>query len=412
MFLILGFASLTFAQSTITIGESSILSAGDNGNGDLLVAQQTVLNQPATLQSFSFYVTRARGQLRLGLYDASGPGGGPGAKKAETAAFTPAVGWNTRSVSTPVPLPAGTYWLAYFPSRNALAFRKVLTGSARYYSRSFGPMPPTFSTSPTAETVHWSLYATLTSTAGAPTISLSADPASVVAGGTSTLAWTSTNATSCSASNVGAEGSSWNGPKPTSGSEVRGPLTATATYSLTCSGTGGTASKSVLIAVTATTPSSPAPTVTLTVTPSTITLGQATTLGWSSTNATSCTASGGWSGLQALLGELIVLTSSTTTYTLTCTGLGGSATASATVTVNGGPVPLTLTWEDNAAGAALFKIERKTGTGTYGQIATTVAGAVTYVDPTPVKGNTYCYRVRAWNDGGDSGYSNEACRTP
>jgi hypothetical protein len=58
------------------------------------------------------------------------------------------------------------------------------------------------------------------------------------------------------------------------------------------------------------------------------------TLTWSSTNASSCTASGGnWTGSKAAGGgtEVIIL-SATTTYTLTCTGTGGVKAQSVTVT--------------------------------------------------------------------------------
>ena len=484
------------SAETITMGETEVLDEYDGGNRDLLLAQRATITQSATLESLSFYVTEAWGQLRLGVYDASGPGGGPGLKIAETDAFTAEDGWNTRAVTTPVLLEAGTYWLAYAPSRNRLAFRKELTGSARYYPLTFGPMPTTFSTSPTAEAVHWSLYAILTpsdDTPAPPTVTLSANPSSVSPGGLSTLTWSSTNATDCAASNVGAEGSTWWGAKPTSGSDVRGPLDATATYSLSCTGPGGTASRSVTIAVTTSplltptvvltaipssifagqptalawvstnatscaasgawsgsralvgestvsptstssytltctgiggsaadsvtvtvsgSPPSP-PTLSLTATPSTITAGQSTTLAWSATNATSCTATGGWSGSHPPSGELVVATAATATYTLTCTGAGGSTAKSVTVTVNGGPGRLTLTWDDNADGTAIVKVERKTGSaGAYAQIAATGAGATEYVDTTPVRGTMYCYRVRASNANGDSDYSNEACRTP
>jgi len=120
--------------STITMGEPNILSGDDSGNGNLLLAQQTTLSTTATLQSLSFYVTSAAGNLRLGVYDSSGPGGGPGTKKAETNSFTPTTGWNTANVITPVSLPPGTYWLAYLPSDSNLHFRLDYSGSARYYS--------------------------------------------------------------------------------------------------------------------------------------------------------------------------------------------------------------------------------------------------------------------------------------
>ena len=71
---------------------------------------------------------------------------------------------------------------------------------------------------------------------------------------------------------------------------------------------------------------------------------------------------------------------------------------------------LTLNWVDNSGGIANFIVERKTGTaGTYARIATTGTGITTYADSAVVAGTTYCYRVKASNAFGDSGYSNEAC---
>ena len=154
------------AGPTISMGETSILASSDSNNGSLLVAQQANLTQTATVQSLSFYITSASGKLRLGIFDATGPNGGPGTKKAETAEITPTVGWNKANVIAPVSLPQGIYWLAYLASDNNLAFVKNLSGQARYYTYSYGPMPATFSTSPQSEVVHWSLFATL-STSGA-----------------------------------------------------------------------------------------------------------------------------------------------------------------------------------------------------------------------------------------------------
>jgi hypothetical protein len=67
---------------------------------------------------------------------------------------------------------------------------------------------------------------------------------------------------------------------------------------------------------------------------------------------------------------------------------------------------------DNAGGIANFIVERKTGTtGAYARIATTGIGITIYTDSAVVAGTTYCYRVKASNALGDSGYSNEACKT-
>jgi endoglucanase len=171
-----------------------------------------------------------------------------------------------------------------------------------------------------------SATATLTITAPTPTptVTLAVNPTSINSGASSTLTWSSTNATSCTASG------GWSGAESTSGAQSVSP-TATATYTLNCTGTGGSANASATVTVNAATP---APTVTLTANPVTITAGGSSTLQWSTTNATSCTASGGWNGSEATSGTKSVTPSATTTYTLTCSGAGGSSDASATITVN------------------------------------------------------------------------------
>ncbi len=189
-----GTASVTVtsgSSGSSTFGESAILGTADGNNGNLLVAQQASLAQAGTLQSLSFYVAGAAGQLRLGVYTATGPGGGPGTKVAETAAVTPVVGWNTVSVVTPVGLSAGTYWLAYLPSSNSLQFRHATTGAGRWYAFTFGALPSTFSTSPSSGAYHWSFYGTLDAGGGsppnqAPTIATAAGASPATVTGSST----------------------------------------------------------------------------------------------------------------------------------------------------------------------------------------------------------------------------------
>jgi Cellulase (glycosyl hydrolase family 5)/Putative Ig domain len=77
------------------------------------------------------------------------------------------------------------------------------------------------------------------------------------------------------------------------------------------------------------------PTVSLSASPASISSGSSATLNWSSTNATSCSASGGWSGAMATSGSMSTgALSSSTTYTLTCSGAGGTTPASASTTVS------------------------------------------------------------------------------
>jgi hypothetical protein len=74
-----------------------------------------------------------------------------------------------------------------------------------------------------------------------PTVTLSADPSSVRAGGSSTLTWSTTAATSCVASGQ------WSGSRATSGTQAVGPINVESTYTLTCTGAGGSASRSVTV---------------------------------------------------------------------------------------------------------------------------------------------------------------------
>jgi PKD repeat protein len=168
----------------------------------------------------------------------------------------------------------------------------------------------------------------------APTVTLTATPNSVTLGQSSTLSWSSTNTTSCTASGA------WNGSEALSGGVVETPTVAGAqTFTLTCTGAGGSATATATL--TALAPVIPAPTVALTANPGSITVGQSATLTWTSTNATSCSASNGWSGTEALTGTQAVTPAATgtTLYTLTCSGGGGSASASAPLVVSAAPAP-------------------------------------------------------------------------
>ncbi len=163
---------------------------------------------------------------------------------------------------------------------------------------------------------------TLVDPTAPPTVSLQASPSSVAIGSSAQLSWSSTNASSCTASG------GWSGAKGTSGTASSANLFANATFTLTCTGTGGTASDSKSVNVI------PAPTVSLTASPSSIASGSATQLSWSSTNATSCTASGSWSGTKATSGTAASgKMSSNATFTLSMHGSGGTASDSKSVTI-------------------------------------------------------------------------------
>ncbi len=76
------------------------------------------------------------------------------------------------------------------------------------------------------------------------------------------------------------------------------------------------------------------------------------------------------------------------------------------------PDQIVISWTDNSTNETGFKIERKTGAGgTYSQIATVGVNVTTYANTGLTENTTYYYRVKAFNAGGDSSYSNEVSAT-
>jgi hypothetical protein len=86
------------------------------------------------------------------------------------------------------------------------------------------------------------------------------------------------------------------------------------------------------------------PTVSLSSSSSSGRVGDVFTLTWSSRNATSCSASGGWSGSKGLSGteNITVTTSGSKTYTLNCSGSGGTGSANASIEVRKAIIPIDL----------------------------------------------------------------------
>lgn len=77
-----------------------------------------------------------------------------------------------------------------------------------------------------------------------------------------------------------------------------------------------------------------APVISMVAVPASIVPGQTSSIIWATSNATSCTASSGWSGSKPLSGIEIVAPAITSTYLLTCTGAGGSTATPVTITVS------------------------------------------------------------------------------
>ncbi len=313
----------TPALAQAIIGETTVLTQPDNGNANLLLTQNATLTKQAVLNSISFYVTNASGNVRLGVYDATGPSGGPGTLKAQTASFAAVKGWNTKLTTTQPTLNPGTYWLAFLPSSNGLSFVKgqgygsivnsagtwtfggvtgpsgnqiflngsfstgygnlllsynnqtyTLTNNAgwwqwngsvwvqisgdprsgtnggttitntpmtiEYQSFAFGSLPTTFPASPIPDSSHWSLYASLTPTAVAGSITGESLSGTSTPGGASAPATIGTVAvTMSSGSFTGTLSLSDNTNFQLSGStlQTKIPLTVGSTYPLTVTAT-------------------------------------------------------------------------------------------------------------------------------------------------------------------------------
>ena len=185
---------------------------------------------------------------------------------------------------------------------------------------------------------------TITTRSAPPELSFTAAASSVPSGSATTLTWSAQNADSCVASG------SWTGSRATSGSVSTGALSSDATFTLSCTGEGGSVSDSVTVTVQAVPPE-----LTFSSADSSVASGSATTLTWSAQNADSCVASGSWTGSRATSGSVSTgALSSDATFTLSCTGEGGSVSDSVTVTVQAVPPELTFASADSsvASGSA------------------------------------------------------------
>ncbi len=245
-----------------------------------------------------------------------------------------------------------------------------------------------------------------------PTLSLAAT--SILVGTSTTLNWSSVYATSCTASG------GWTGTQATSGSVPLTPSAAgTTTYTLTCTNAFGTsATSSVVLTVTSGAPVPAAPT--LTSTSYSVEVGKSATLTWSSVNATSCTASGSWSGQLMTAGSAVITPTviGPATFTLACSNAGGSSTpvsvtltatpelaapAAPTLTLSQTSVPastsVSITWSSvNATGCTA---SGNSATETLGSWSGPLTPSGSYTQ-TPTATGTYTYTLVCQNAAGAS----------
>jgi Putative peptidoglycan binding domain len=176
-----------------------------------------------------------------------------------------------------------------------------------------------------------------------PLLSLTASAPRVASGAAVTLVWSAAGASTCSGSGMVVT--------TTSGSVTVNPLVTT-TYGVNCSGTGGTVSRTVTVEVgtstggviatstgTTTPPKPPVVSdsthakVTLVARPSTVKVGERTTLTWTSSGARSCEFGGFTPPTVTTSGSFTVTPLITTTYSVVCTSSSSSAAVRAEVAV-------------------------------------------------------------------------------
>ena len=245
-----------------------------------------------------------------------------------------------------------------------------------------------------------------------PSVTLSASPSSLPYNGSTTLSWDSTNSSGCTASG------DWSGNKATSGSQTIAAITKDSSFNLSCNGPGGDASDSVSITVAA----APLPTLSFSANPGTVAQNGLTTLEWSSTDVTSCTASGDWTGNKSATGsETVSVATVDRQYTLSCNGAGGDVndTVNVAVVLNNSGTAL-LSWippTENTDGSSLtdlagYKIRYGTSSGSYSHIITiNNPGITSYLVENLASADWY-FVVTSFNSTGkESNYSGEVSKT-
>lgn len=239
-----------------------------------------------------------------------------------------------------------------------------------------------------------------------PSLSFSAASTAVAEGGSTTLSWTASRASSCDASG------GWSGSRAVSGSEQVGPIDSDTVFRLNCSGAGGAVTREVRVTV----GGDAGPAITLRAQPEQVPENGASTLDWTVANATRCQASGGWSGERPTSGSFGTgQLTQTTSYSLSCEGPDGNALASVTVEV----LDKVLRWRaptQNVDGSPLtdlagFVVYWGSQSRSYGS-----SFAINDPDATrweaDIAPGTYYFALTAVDgDGNESGYSNEVRKT-
>ena len=163
----------------------------------------------------------------------------------------------------------------------------------------------------------------------APTVTITAKPASIASGSSPTLIVSATNATQVTI--TGTDGSGYS--LPAGGGTLTVSPAATTTYTAVAAGAGGKTSSTTTVTVVP----PAAATVAIVANPAAIISGNSSTLTVTATNATQVKVTGTDGSAYTLQldgGTQTVSPTATTTYTTVATGAGGNASATATIKVS------------------------------------------------------------------------------
>jgi uncharacterized protein (DUF1800 family) len=170
-----------------------------------------------------------------------------------------------------------------------------------------------------------------------PRVTLAVADSIVATGASTTITWSSDNATECRAS-----GSPFTGVKPADGEEVLAKLTrGQKRFKLTCKGAGGSAVAEAKLSVTST------PTIAaFGFEKSVLPLGSTAVLSWQALNASRCQASGTWSGARDTSGRVSYTATTSGRYEFTIECQGTREVVKKTITVAVPHVPLPTSYQN------------------------------------------------------------------
>ncbi len=249
----------------------------------------------------------------------------------------------------------------------------------------------------------------------APTLDFSSSATQVRQGESVALSWYAQNADRCTASG------DWQGVKATEGLETSAGLQNDSVFALECSGPGGWVRQSITVLVPP--PQPVLPSLSLSVSQPGVAYGGSVTLSWSSSNADSCTASGGWGGRKSLSGsERISGLTTDARFTLECTGTGGTTrqVVMVSVTAQQSSGSALLSWfapTENTDNTPLedlagFRIYYGTATGNYSETIDVPTAGVTEYMVENLAPATWYFVVTAYNSLGiESAPSKEVSKT-